>query len=346
MYDLSVIVPTHNRKEYLPDLLTSLAAQDYPADRWELVLVDDGSSDDTPDYLKAYKGARPANMCVILQSQSGVATARNNASRVAKGRALLFLDDDMIASPRLVAEHAEVHLQDAEAVVVGHLSVPWSNRAPWVAWEDWQLMRHFEALASGRRVPGPRDFYSGNCSVSAEQFKRVSGYDTSLPRTEDVELGYRLRDAGARFYYRGEAESLHLGKHTYEGWLRNARLYGRCDVILAWEKAHVGLQGEIFRWYHLRNSLNRALVSTCIRVPALQGPAIKVLDLLGRAGYRLGAHKVSRACYSAIYNLAYWVSVSHELGRERFWEGVRGPGAALSGHESQPEQAVAARADR
>src|SRR5437763_8260584 len=118
MYDLSVIVPTHNRKEFLPGLLDSLSRQDYPSDRWELVIVDDGSSDGTPDFLRAYTGARPANLRVISQANSGVATARNSASWQAEGRALLFLDDDMIASPALVGGRTRGHLQDSWSVVI------------------------------------------------------------------------------------------------------------------------------------------------------------------------------------------------------------------------------------
>src|SRR5205823_11849968 len=121
MLDLSVIVPTHNRRHFLPDLLASLAAQDYPADRWQLIIVDDGSSDDTIEYLQSGDGAGPANMVVLSQPQGGPAAARNNGARNAHGRALLFLDDDMVASPSLVREHAIAHLQESWAVVVGHL---------------------------------------------------------------------------------------------------------------------------------------------------------------------------------------------------------------------------------
>lgn len=322
MFDLSVIVPTHNRKDYLAPLLEALGVQDYPGERWELVIIDDGSSDGTVDYLRGYDGARPRNMRVISQAQSGVATARNNASLAAEGRALLYLDDDMIASPRLVGEHARAHLQDPRAVVIGHVTLPTTGREPWVAWEDAGMIRHFDALKSGKRIPGPRDFYSGNCSVSASLFKEVGGYDTTLKRTEDVEIGYRLQAAGASFYYRGDADSLHLGTRGFDAWLRNARLYGHCDIVLAWEKGHTDLQTEIFRWFHLRQSLNRALVRVCTIAPWLESPIVKGLDLAGRGTYRLGQKKISNAAYSAIYNLAYWMEILRELGKERFWRGV------------------------
>jgi glycosyltransferase involved in cell wall biosynthesis len=322
MYDLSVIVPTHNRAGYLASLLANLASQRYPAERWELVIVDDGSTDGTRDYLETYDGPKPKNTRLVSKPQGGVATARNHGARIAEGRALLFLDDDMIASPTLVTAHAEVHQEDPRAVVIGHLNMPEEGRAPWVAWEDDQLSRHYEALGSGRRVPGPRDLYTGNCSVAAALFAAAGGFDVDLPRTEDVDLGYKLVEVGARFYYRKAADSLHLGWHPYAAWLRNARLYGRCDVQIGWTKGNAVVRGEIFRWYNGRHRLNRALVSTCMNMPALEGPITGALHAVGRALYRLGARSLSLACYSAIYNLAYWTALIREVGPDKFWPEV------------------------
>jgi glycosyltransferase involved in cell wall biosynthesis len=323
MLDLSVIVPTFNRRTFLPELLESLAGQDYPGEKWEMVIVDDGSADDTVAYLRSDEGPRPVNLTVVEQANGGPATARNNGAKHARGRALLFLDDDMVASPSLVREHAMAHLEQPWSVVVGHLLLPDEGREPWVAWEDAQMTRHFEALKSGRRVPGPRDFFSGNCSVAADLFNHIGGYDTTLQRTEDVELGYRLRGAGANFAYRAGADSLHLGHHKFEGWLRIARLYGHSDVQLAWEKGHTELRREIFHWYHLRQAMNRALVRLCSALPVLESPAIRLLDIVGRVTYKRGVRKVSIACYSAIYNLAYWMAIERALGRRQFWSRVK-----------------------
>lgn len=323
MLDLSVIVPTHNRLSLLPALLASLATQDYPSHLWELVVVDDGSDDGTREYLASGSGPRPANTRMLSHAQSGVATTRNNGVRAALGRAVLFLDDDMIASPSLVREHAQLHLRDPEAVVVGHVSVPVVKREPWVAWEDAQLERHFAALKSGVRIPGPRDFYTGNCSVSKSLFEQVGGFNTSLPRAEDVELGYRLVTVGAHYYYSPNADSLHLGRHPFTSWLRNARLYGRCDVLLAWDKGHTHLQGELFRWYHLRNFFNKALVRVCATWPTLEKPVISGLHLVGRSASKIEARRPSVVCYSAIYNLAYWLAVAEAIGKPRFWASVK-----------------------
>ena len=114
-------------------------------------------------------------------------------------------------------------------------------------------------------------------------------------------------------------DSLHLGSHDFKGWARLATVYGHSDVVLAWDKGHTELQREIFQWYHLRQPLNRALVRVCSTVPFARKPIIKALDITGRVAYSVGIRKASMAAYSAIYNLAYWMSIMDTIGRKQFW---------------------------
>lgn len=322
MYDLSVVIPTHNRVDHLPGLFARLAAQDYPADKWEVVVVNDGSVDATREYLESGEGSRPLNLRVIHQPQGGVSRARNNGAKNARGRGILFLDDDMLAAPTLVREHALVHQEDPCAVVIGHISVPDSGRHPWVAWEDRHLSRHYTALESGKRTPGPRDFYTGNVSVSASLFNKLGGFDPNLPRTEDLEFGYRSAAQGARFYYRRGADSLHLGQHTFEGWVRNARLYGEADVLLAWEKGHIELQKNIFEWFHARRSFSRTLVEVFDAHPRWLKPSVILLNITGRVAYAVRATRISHASYGIIYHLSYWLRLIQVMGQKQFWAGV------------------------
>jgi hypothetical protein len=153
----------------------------------------------------------------------------------------------------------------------------------------------------------------------------VLGYNTRLRRAEDLELGYRLRGAGARFYYAATAESLHLGQHSFEQWLSDARNNGAADAQLGWEHGHEELQTSVFQWFRGRNSLLRRLVRMCSRRPGLERPLVGVLNRLGGAAHRVGARPVARAVYSAIYNLTYWIALSGALGPARFWREVDQP---------------------
>jgi glycosyltransferase involved in cell wall biosynthesis len=323
-YEISVIVPTHNRRDLLAGLLASLAKQTYPADRWELIVVDDGSTDDTRALLDATARHWPTAFTTLHERNLRAAAARNAGAAEACGSVLLFLDDDMIAAPGLVAAHARCHV-DPHLAVVGRIAAPPGPREPWTAWDDVQLDRFATALADGRHAPGPRDFYGGNCSVAADLFRSVGGYGTSIERGEDFDLGYRLAKAGARFAYCEAAESIHLGTHSFVNWVRNAAAFGRSEVALSREYGH---RSDFFAWYRGRHKLNRLVVRLCSHYPALEAPLIAAMHGIGRLSHRLGATPLAIAAYSAIYNLSYWQGLIGAFGLDAFWQAAtRGPEA-------------------
>jgi glycosyltransferase involved in cell wall biosynthesis len=322
MRDLSVVVPTHNRRAFLPALLAGLAAQRYPAERWELIIVDDGSTDGAHDWLAREAGPRPLHTTRIHQPPGGPAVARNTGARVATGRALLFLDDDLVPTPDLVAEHVAAHRADPDAVVIGHVSGPAAGSPPWVAWEEAEARAHYARLASGERRPGPRDFSSGACSVGSGLFHAVGGFPNAPAHGADHDLGYRLAEAGAVFYYRPAAECVRVGRESFEDWVGKARAYGQSDARLASDEGHVDLRGDIMRSFHQRRRPGRLLTRLSAAAPALEAPAIGLLHAGGLLTHRLGVSSATAALYSAIYDLAYWQALSAGVGRPRFWAGV------------------------
>lgn len=312
--DASLIVPTHNRPGLLRDLVASLAAQTYPIASWELIVVDDGSAEECRQNLRQLLQGIPLSVRQAEQQQQGVAAARNAGARLAKGRVLIFLDDDMIAAPDLVAAHMACQ-DEPDAVVVGHIGAPASGRQPWTAWEDHQFARHFGRLAKGDRAPGPRDLFSGNFSIPSPLFAAVGGFDVRLQRTEDLDLGYRLQAEGARFVYCQAATATHVGEHSYEKWLRNARLFGESESAIGWRKGRSDLEAL---WFRNRNAPVRRLVRLCSGRPALESHLIALLDRIGRTAYRTGACRVSSLAYSLIYNLTYWTALKASVGPATF----------------------------
>jgi glycosyltransferase involved in cell wall biosynthesis len=304
---VSVIVPTRNRVGYLPGLLQGLEAQHFPPERWELIVVDDGSTDDTAAYLQDRRPDHPdLRFQLIRQPDSGgSAAARNLGAANASGRILLFLDDDMLPSSSLLAEHVRCQDQGAD-VVIGRFGAPDAKRAPWIAWEDYQIARHFSRLDESSRVPGGRDFYSGNVSVAAYIFVALGGFDPSLWRMHDVAFGHRLEAAGARFAYCPAAFAVHRGEHSFAGWLTNARLSGQTEHRLARSQAEIRGRIQVYRWP------TRNIIRVCARIPFVEPALIAAMARIGLVSHRLGARKASLAAYSAIYNLAFWMSA---LGR-------------------------------
>ncbi|NTF33878.1 glycosyl hydrolase [Rhizobium skierniewicense] len=117
---ISVIVPTHNKAEYLDLTLSSFLAQTRAPD--EIIVVDDGSSDGTGDVIRHYEKKLPIHACV--QKCEGRARARNAGLKKATGDIIIFCDDDRIAAPDFIAQHVDALQHDPLAVCVG-----WKKRA-------------------------------------------------------------------------------------------------------------------------------------------------------------------------------------------------------------------------
>ena len=106
---ITVVIPTYNRKEILRKCLAALFDQTLPKDDYEIVIVDDGSTDGTGEMVKAVAEDAPCGVRYFQQENRGPAAARNAGIRNAKGQIILFAGDDSIATPILLEEHADWH---------------------------------------------------------------------------------------------------------------------------------------------------------------------------------------------------------------------------------------------
>src|SRR5690349_12686793 len=119
---VSVVVPTFNRRASLHRLLMALSAQTYPTEQFEVIVVDDGSTDGTDQLLASL--ITPYALQVIRQANGGPAVARNRGVASAHGALIVFLDDDVEPVPELLAEHVAVHDAESDPVVIGPMSPP------------------------------------------------------------------------------------------------------------------------------------------------------------------------------------------------------------------------------
>jgi glycosyltransferase involved in cell wall biosynthesis len=111
---VSVVIPTYNRRDQLLRCLEALAGQEGVTTSIEVVVVLDGCTDDTANALRSL--ATPFTLRVLAQPNRGPAAARNSGLRAASGDICVFLDDDIIAEPRLLATHATLHRVRANVV--------------------------------------------------------------------------------------------------------------------------------------------------------------------------------------------------------------------------------------
>ncbi len=320
---LSVVIPTHNRRERLHRVLTGLAAQDHVG-RFETVVVSDGSTDGTDEYLVS--DDVPIAIVVRCQANAGPAMARNNGVEAASGELVLFLDDDVVPEPCLVREHVAAHVRLGDrAVVIGPmLDPPDHPMSMWVRYEQAMLAKQYAAMDRGDWTATSRQFYTGNASLRRSHFVASGGFDTDLWRAEDIELALRLEDMGLEFAFVPAARGLHYAERSAESWRAIAESYGRSEVTFALHPAHRDLLEFIMVHYGRRNPL----VKVAVRLAAGRPFVADALDcvLFGVAAIcdRLGAVRIARFALSGVYNVAYYSGVMSELGgRPAFWRSYR-----------------------
>jgi glycosyltransferase involved in cell wall biosynthesis len=321
---LSVIIPTHNRRGYVVDTVDSLRVQSLPADHYEVIVVCDGDLDGTRAALANL--ATPFRLKVLVQPQSGAAAARNRGVSESSADLIIFLDDDILAVPELLAEHLSSHADHPERVVVGRLLPDPSVRPRgWTVWEQRNFDLRYELIASGLTPLDGRKLYSGNVSVGRAEFEAAGGFDVRYRRAEDIELGYRLERRGADIRFNPGAACVHRGVHSFAGWCRIQYTYGRCDVLMA--DVRGGVQPIPFgRWFRSRNLLNRVFCRLALDRQLVGKVLIAAWGTVGDLAQRARAVKVSRWSYSAIANLQYWQGVADELGgRDQLWSVIRVP---------------------
>ncbi|MBI4202802.1 MAG: glycosyltransferase [Chloroflexi bacterium] len=320
---ISIVIPTHNRRDMLLEMLHSLCQQTYPLDLLEVIVVMDGCVDGTAEMLEGL--SMPYAVRPVSQAQGGAAAARNHGARLATGDLLLFLDDDLLPCAPLVEEHARLHRGDVHAVVLGRF-IPvkgTAGKGGWNIWEERVLEKHYGKMLVGERPAAGRRLYSGNFSVACSLFLEAGGFDERLKRGEDVELGFRLQAAGLPFYYNHNAVAVHRGYRSFLSWCSSAYVYGRCDVLLAKEKRHNVLP-EIFQWYERQAAPVRMVLELSLDRPRLRSVFMGGLHWGSSLWTALRLHALAHLGYSAIYKLQYWQGAADELGgRSTFLRAVQ-----------------------
>lgn len=323
----SVVIPTYNRRRSLERVLAGLKRQEYPGDRLELIVVNDGGEDGTSEMVRQTR--LPFSVTVLEQSNLGPAAARNLGVDHATGPFILFLDDDVIPAPTFVREHAAAHGDRDDRVVIGPMLSDGRERAPWLRWESAKLAEQYAAMERGVFKPTPWQFYTGNASVRREHVLNAGGFDERFRRAEDIELGFRMERLGVEFVFHPQAAGLHLMRRSWASWLDAARQYGRNDVMFG--KVDERVVEETIN----RHPMTLDLIDWGIshkRLRSLIPPAARIA---ATASYGLGASHAATAVCGAIFNFSYWLGVEEKVG---FAEASRLLGLVLERAESHRDR--------
>ena len=320
----TIILPTYNRLERLKKVLAGLAAQTYPD--FDVIVVSDGSTDGTDAYLQHPDFSSKPSFSVrpLFQPNQGVAATRNHGLQEATGELILFIDDDVVPAPQMVAEHVKWHEANGRDVVVmgPMLSPPDFAMRPWVQWEQAMLMKQYDDMLAGHWQPTARQFYTGNTSLRRQHLRDAGGFDATFRRAEDVELAYRLADRGLRFLFNPDAIGYHYAERSFASWLAIPYVYGRNDVIFTRDKGQTWLLPTIaYEFRHSRHPLIQSLVRLCLDRPRLSQLIITTSKHSALLGHRLRLPKIPRLAYSVIFNLRHYQGISDELGgKQAFWD--------------------------
>ncbi len=220
-----MVIPTRDKLPLLERTLSALWRQALDASEWDVVVVDDASGDGTGARLQSLRGEWGGRLAVIAPARNvGRAAARNLGARAATGEAVLFLDDDIIAPPDLLDAHLALLSRHPGDGTIGLV-----RTAP-----DLVDASHFHYLDTrgvaktvGDTVPA-RYLVTQNTAVPRAAFLEAGGFDESFRAYgfEDMDLGFRLEDAGVVFRPLRSPVPEHVHHHTLAQWLAKKRECG------------------------------------------------------------------------------------------------------------------------
>jgi GT2 family glycosyltransferase len=222
--ELSVVIPTIGRRRSLARVVDRLGEQ-RGAPPFELIVVADANEAED-EAIESLVAGRTYPARVIRASRPGASAARNAGISAARAPVVLFLDDDILPLPALVAEHGAWHVRNPEegTAVLGY--VGWAREltvTPFMRWLERGLQFDYQRIEG--TDAGWGRFYTANVSVKRSLLERAGGFDAErLPfGYEDLDLAYRMRDLGLRLLYNRDAAAEHLHSMDIDFWRRRIR---------------------------------------------------------------------------------------------------------------------------
>jgi glycosyltransferase involved in cell wall biosynthesis len=221
---ISVVVATYNRAETLRETIRHLADQKLSADQYEVIVVDDGSSDNTRQVVEEAAAGVSFPLKYLGHPNRGPGYTQNRGIREARAPIVLLIADDIFLTPRALEAHLDAHTRNPqeEAAVLGRvLQSPSLHQSVFLrVWDPWG----FRFSRDHNELPYYM-FWACNISFKRDFMLRRGMFREQMGRAgpaahEDVELGYRLSQHGLRILYSKEALGYHHHIETWQGTIR------------------------------------------------------------------------------------------------------------------------------
>ncbi|MCU1428503.1 MAG: glycosyl transferase family 2 [Actinomycetia bacterium] len=252
---ISVVIPCRNAAATLPDQLEALAKQEYDG-AWEVVVADNGSTDDSRAVAAGFRDRLPRFTLVDAAACRGQAYARNVGARVATGRALCFVDADDVVAPGYLGAMAAA-LAEHDFVSASFDSA--SLNPGWVG----QTRRAYQE----HEIPDSLGFLpfvgGGGLGIRRELFTSIGGFDdTWWGAGEDIDFCWRAQRHGAQLHFVPEASVAIRWRASLRDLYRQGRNYGRGEPYLFMKyrgdgMASPGLKAGLDEWWALLQRLPR-----------------------------------------------------------------------------------------
>lgn len=217
---------TYNRARLLERVLDACFEQTVDPGGYEVVLVNDGSTDATPDVIERARARAPMPFTVIDQPNGGLAKGRNAGIAASRGDRIIFIDDDVLPLPDFVEQHLRSHDRSPRAIVRGAaINVESFEDLPPPIWTLANYSGNY--------------FWTTNVSVPLQTIRAIGGFNETFAEYgwEDIDVGLRLRFGGVRAVFNRRALAFHYKPRPRTGdvekMVRQARAQARTAVQLA-----------------------------------------------------------------------------------------------------------------
>jgi cellulose synthase/poly-beta-1,6-N-acetylglucosamine synthase-like glycosyltransferase len=293
---VSVIVPVRDGESTIAGCLDAILATDYPPDRREILVVDNGSSDATAALIQARR------VRYLREPRRGVSQARNLGIATSRGEILAFVDADCLVEPHWLTELVRPFEDPEVGAVAGDLQ----HVAPTTPAERQaaRLLGNWQRFAFNSNPAYP---ITANAAYRRDVIDRIGGFDPHMTRAQDVELGLRFRErSGRRLAYAERATAHHRNRTTQLGFFRQ-------QLGWAYGAGLVGAKFEAMGGDPVKPPRVREIARTA------HGLGIVLLAGIRRRGRR---EWIEDAWFDLLRQLAWWLGARAGLRRgARIWAG-------------------------
>lgn len=224
---VSVIIPVYNDPHGICETLRSLEKQDYPLSRWEVIVVDNNSNDDTIVHAQSFSSRLP-DLKVISEKRQSSYAARNAGIKIARGDIIAFIDSDITVAHNWITKGVEDIIEENADYVGCPVEVYATGNPPSI----WEIYNQRIGFPVNRYMQEYGFAPTAGLFVGKNVFKDIGPFDPRLVSGGDYEFGTRVRDAALKMYYSENNRMRHPARKSLKSILKKTIRIARGYVDL------------------------------------------------------------------------------------------------------------------